>query len=265
MSSVNANRVRALVTRHLLSWPRSLERVADAFWWPTMNLLIWGLVNRYLEQQSGTANNFLALFLGGMIMWTVVVRSQEEMGLLFLQEAWDRNLLNIFSSPITLAEFSAATIVLGLIKLLMTFVWMVLISSLLFAFNIFTLGWLIVPYALLLLLSGWSLGFFINGLIVMYGYRVQVFAWTLTMLILPFSSVYYPVSALPMWMQPVARAIPVTYVFEGMRRVFSGGGWDVQGMLVSLLLNLVYLLLSIRFFHYSYRKAQQSGMIMKFS
>lgn len=265
MNFINMNRVRALVTRHLMSWPRSLERVADAFWWPTLNLVTWGLVNVFLQKQTGATVFYVQLFLGGLLMWTMVGRAQEEMGILFLQEAWDRNLLNIFSSPITIAEFSAATIALSLIKLMITFVWMSTLSFVLFTFNIFSLGWLLIPYAILLVIFGWSLGFFINGLIIRYGYRVQVFAWTLSMAVMPFSAVYFPLSSLPQWMQYVGRMLPTTYIFEGMRSIFATGRIEYSSILVALILTLIYLGISVRFFIWSYRKAQESGMIMKFS
>ncbi len=259
------NRVFALILRHLMTWPRSLERVADAFWWPTMNLLIWGLVNVYLQKETGATGHFVQLFLGGLLMWTLVTRSQEEMGMLFLQEAWDRNLLNIFSSPITIWEFSMATIGLSLTKLMLTFLWMFFLAFVLFTFNIFTLGWILIPYALVLITFGWGLGFFINGLILQYGYRIQVFAWTLTMVVLPFSGVYYPMSTLPQWMQIVAKGVPASYIFEGMRHAFLTRTIDVTGLLIAVGLNVVYLILGMWFFSHSYRKAQQSGMIMKFS
>lgn len=265
MNPINIHRVNALVLRHLITWPRSLERVADAFWWPTMNLIIWGLVNVYLQKQIGTTNFFVNLFLGGLLMWTLVVRSQEEMGLLFLQEAWDRNLINIFSSPISIWEFNIATIVLSTIKLFITFVWMYMLSLLLFSFNIFSLGFMLLPYALILTTVGWSLGFFINGLIIQFGYRVQVFAWTLTMALLPFSSVYYPASSLPPWMQFVAQFIPTSYIFEGMRGVFQFHRVDTTGLCIAVALTIVYVLVGVWFFSFSFRKAQQTGMIMKFS
>lgn len=265
MKQVNIHRIWALVLRHLMSWPRSLERIADGFWWPTMNMFIWGMVNVYLQQKTGTGAFFATLFLGGLIMWTLVIRSQEEMGMLFLQEAWDRNLLNIFSSPITMAEFSLATILLASLKLVLTFLWMFTLGYTLFAFNIFSLGWSLIPYALVLITFGWSLGFLINGLIFQYGYRVQVFAWTLSMIILPFSSVYYPLNALPGWMQAVARMLPTTYIFEGMRNVFVTGHIDVSGLATAILLNIFYLFLAIRFFIWSFGKARETGMILKFS
>lgn len=262
---LNRHRIWALVLRHLITWPRSLERVADSFWWPTMNLFIWGLVNVYLTQRTGATDFFVSLFLGGLIMWTLVSRSQEEMGILFLQEAWDRNLLNIFSSPITIWEFSAATMLLATAKLVLTFVWMFALSLILFSFNIFDVGWMLIPYAVVLIMSGWWLGFIINSLLFLYGYRVQVFAWTLTMIIMPFVSVYYPVSVLPSWMQAVSRALPPTYVFEGMRALFQGQGIAWEGLAIATVLNILYLGLSITGFVASYRKARETGMIMKFS
>ena len=124
---------------------------------------------------------------------------------------------------------------------------------------------MLVPYALVLITAGWSLGFFINGLIIQYGYRVQVFAWTLTMALLPFSSVYYPVSSLPPWMQIVTQYVPTSYVFEGMRGVFQNHVVDTTGLSIAIGLNIAYLLIGIWFFAFSFRKAQQTGMIMKFS
>lgn len=265
MKALNLHRVNALVLRHLLTWPRSLERIADSFWWPTMNLFIWGLVNVYLQTETGVTTFFVNLFLGGLLMWTLVARSQEEMGLLFLQEAWDRNLLNMFASPLTIWEFSLATVVLASAKLFVTFLWLFFLALVFFAFNIFSLGWILIPYALILMTAGWSLGFFINGLILQYGYRVQVFAWTLTMIILPFSSVYYPVRALPVWMQSVARTLPTSYVFEGMRGVFLTRQIDLTGFAIAVGLNILYLFLGMWFFAWSYRQAQKTGMIMKFS
>lgn len=249
-----------------MTWPRSLERIADAFWWPTINISIWGLVTVYLQKQTGTTSAFFAnIFLGGIMMWGVVSRSQEEMGILFLQEAWDRNLLNMFASPLTLTEFMIATIELATFKLMLTFLWMFALSYFLFAFNIFSFGWVLLPYAIALMVSGWSLGLVINGLIIRYGFRVQAFAWTLALLFQPFSGVYYPISAIPHWMQIVARLLPTSYIFEGMRSVMQTHRIDISGLAIAIGLNIIYLALGIWFFVRSYREAQKTGMLMKFT
>lgn len=265
MITVNFHRVWAVMARHLMSWPRSLERVADAFWWPSFNLLIWGLVTVYLEQQTNTYQMLVNIFLGGVIMWVFVYRSQEEIGIILLQEAWDRNLLNMFASPLTIWEFTIAAFLLSAVKLLLSVAWMVTLGLLLFQFNIFRFGLVLVPYAGLLLASGLIMGIIINGLIIRFGYRIQVFAWSLILLLQPFSGVYYPVGSLPSWMQNVARFLPTSYVFEGMRYVLKNGTIDGAGIRMALLLTVVYLIIAVGFFGWIFGQAKERGMLMKFS
>lgn len=265
MVPINFHRVNAVIVRHMMSWPRSLERLADAFWWPTINITLFGLITMFLSQQSGSTKFYANIFLGGLMMWVVLSRSQEEMGVLFLQDAWDRNVLNLFASPLTITEFIIATIALATIKLILTFCWMGMLTYMLFAFNVFSYGWALLPYIAALLVSGWSLGLVINGLIFQFGYRIQVFAWTMAMLFQPFSGVYYPVSAMPAWMQVIAKLLPTSYIFEGMRSVLMTHRFDASGFLISTLLNVFYLVIGIVFFRYSYAKAKETGMIMKFS
>lgn len=248
-----------------MTWPRSLERVADAFWWPSFNLFIWGLVTIYLQQQTGTYQFYINLFLGGVIMWLFIHRSQEEMGIMLLQEAWDRNLLNMFTSPLTIWEFTIAAFLLSTIKLVISVIWMIFLGYFLFHYNIFRLGWILIPYAASLLITGATLGIIINSLIVRYGYRIQVFAWTLTLILQPFSGVFYPIDAMPVWMQQVAKFIPTSYIFEGMRTVLATGRIDYQGLFSATVLNGVSFVFSVWFFVWSFQKSKESGMLLKFS
>lgn len=251
--------------RHLMSWPRSLERLADSFWWPTFNLLIWGLVTTYLQQQAGQYQFFISLFLGGVIMWVFVYRAQEEIGVLLLQEAWDRNLLSMFSSPLTIWEFTVAAFLLSVIKLVISVIWMIALGYVLFQFNLFRYGFVLVPYAALLLVSGGIMGMIINSLIIRFGYRIQVFAWTLIAILQPFSGVFYPISSLPVWMQQVAIFLPTSYVFEGMRTVLKEGRIDYPGLIISVALSVLYFIFAVWFFAWSFKKARDSGALMKFS
>src|SRR3972149_11566546 len=263
--NINVHRVQAVLLRHMFSWPRSLERLADSFWWPTINLFTWGIVTAFLQGQAESTQLIGSIFLGGVVMWLLVSTSQQEMGLVFLQEAWDRNLLNMFTSPLTIWEFNLASVIIGIIKLTISLIWMLILARVFFAFNLFTYGWMFVPYAFSLLITGWTIGLLINGLIIQYGYRVQAFAWTLTIIFQPFSGVFYPVSAMPPWMASVARLLPSSYIFEGMRQVMREGTSDYNGLLLSYGWNILYFALAMWFYSYSFRKAKASGMIMKFS
>lgn len=122
-----------------------------------------------------------------------------------------------------------------------------------------------MPFLLNLFLVGWTAGFVVNSLIVRYGYRVQAFTWSLIIIIQPFSAVYYPVSTMPQWMQVIARFVPTSYIFEGMRSIIREGTMNLGALGFATFLNVFYLVLSLFFYNWSFKKAKESGMIVKFN
>jgi ABC-2 type transport system permease protein len=76
----------------------------------------------------------------------------------------------------------------------------------------------------------------------------------------PFSAVFYPVAVLPRWAQSIAAALPMTYVFEGMRQVLHGGRPPVSDLAISFGLNLLYLALSVLFFGWMFEKSRERGL-----
>ena len=250
----------------MVVWPKDMGAMVDAFWWPSFDMLLWGLMTVYIQnQQPHTLSNITAFIIAGVILWMFVYRSQQEMGVLFLREFWDRNLLAVLSTPITITEYFAATMIVGIVKLIVSGVYMSLLGWILFRFNIFTLGWYLMPIIITLVLTGLWTGFLVMGLVVQYGYRVQSLAWSMIMVIMPFSAVSYPVSVLPGWTQTIARWIPTSYMFEGMRQVIATGKMDLSAFALANALNLVYLTLSCLFFTWGFKNARTNGMIVKFS
>jgi ABC-2 type transport system permease protein len=67
------------------------------------------------------------------------------------------------------------------------------------------------------------------------------FAWTIMFFILPLCAVFYPVSTLPEFMQPIAWALPPTYVFEGMRALMFDNQFRADLMIQAFGINAAYL------------------------
>ena len=259
-------RIFAIVYRHIVVWPKDLGAMVDAFWWPSFDMLLWGLMTVYIQRQQPTALPFITSFIiGGIIFWMFVYRSQQEMGVLFLREFWDKNLLAVLSTPISITEYFIATMSVGILKLIISGVYMSFLGWIFFRFNIFVFGWNLIPFILTLTVVGLWTGFFVMGLVIQYGYRVQSLAWSMIMVIMPFSAVFYPVSVLPVWMQSVARFIPSSYVFEAMREVIAKGTLDVQSLLIANVLNIIYTILACLFFAWGFKRARTKGVIVKFS
>jgi len=259
-------RIFAIAYRHIVVWPKDMGAIVDAFWWPSFDMLLWGLMTVYIQRQQVTALPHITSFIiAGIILWMFVYRSQQEMGVLFLREFWDKNLLAVLSTPISITEYFIATMCVGLVKLTVSGVYMSLLGYVLFQFNIFVFGWYLIPMIFTLILTGLWTGFLVMGLVIQYGYRVQSLAWSMIMIVMPFSAVFYPVTVLPSWMQVVARWMPTSYIFEGMRDVIVTGTMDMNIFVTANVLNLIYLILSCFFFAWGFRKARINGMIVKFS
>lgn len=257
---MNKNIIFAIIKYYLYYWRHSLDRIGDSFYWPAMNLFLWGLTSVYIKNTTNNLPNIVFIIVTGVIFWLVIWRAQHEISVNFLEEFWNRNLVNLFSSPLRLREWIVATMVLSIFKMLITLAFAAILALIFFSFNIFYYGFLLIPFTASLLMTGWILGFIVIGIVVRVGPTFQTLAWTLPMLISPFSAVYYSVDTLPHWAQVVSKFIPSTYVLEGMREVIFTGRLSYDKLVVSFALNIIYLISSILFFSFMFEKSKKLGL-----
>ena len=140
---------------------------------------------------------------------------------------------------------------------------MSLLAILLYAFNIFTAGFALIPFIGLLLIFGWAVGLFVTGIIFRYGTEAQVLAFGISFIIQPIAAVFYPIEVLPAWIQPIALALPITHVFEGMREVMATGIMPIDSLLWSLGLNIIFFILGAWFFGRMFDYTRKKGLLSK--
>ena len=258
---INSNRVEAIVIRYFLYFRHNLDRLSDMFYWPAMDLLIWGLTGLYLASLGVQQTEYVFVILNGLVFWIIMWRVQYEININILSEIWDKNFVNIFASPLTIWEYLVALMSVGFIKMVISLSFSAILAFALYGYNIISLyGYLLLPIIMNLLLTGWAVGFFIAGFLIRYGARIQSIGWTGIALIAPFSVLYYPLSILPDWAQKIALAVPSTYIFEGMREIIFTGKFSEDKLLISFALNGVYLVLSILFFVFMFRQSRKLGL-----
>ena len=260
---IKIHRVKGLFMRHLYLYPRSIPRLMDVFFWPILELLMWGFLSLYLERLNLGNINIVSLFLGAMIFWEFLSRSQNAVSVAFLEDVWERNILNVFVAPVEISEFLTSTLLLGLVRIGMTGILLSILSFLFYHFNIFQFGIYTVPFLINLLIFGWVLGLFTTGIILRFGTSAQVLAFGLIFLIQPFSAVFYPVSALPHAIQWFSYTLPSTYVFEGMRKVISVGTLPLHDILLSFGINIIYIAVVIFFFYRMFAQVKIQGKLLK--
>lgn len=244
----------------------SLEDMTDTFFWPIMDIIIWGFTTRYFARlsQGGAMGFVISFLLGALILWNIVWRAQQDISISFLRNVWSKNLLNLFASPLTPWEFLTGTMILGFLKILLTLFLVAGIALVFYSFNLFSLGFYLLPFFGLLLWFAWIGGLFITGLIVNLGMRIQSFAWSMIALLHPLSCVFYPLSSLPSFLQRVAVCLPTTHVFEGMRQVLAGSAGVEAHLIWAFLLNVVYSVLAVLFFRLMFEKAREKGRLARF-
>ncbi|MEK7616677.1 MAG: ABC transporter permease [Patescibacteria group bacterium] len=256
---INKNIVIALIYHYSYIWRHSWDRIGDSFYWPAMNIFVWGLMSLYVKNASTEIPHIIPVILTGVVFWLVVWRAQHEISLNLLEEFWNRNLVNIFISPVRLREWITSVTIFSIVKMLLTLSFAAVLVYFLYAYNIFIYGFLLIPFTLSLMLTGWFLGFFVSGIIMRFGPTFQTLAWITPMIIVPFSSFYYPVYTLPDWAQTVAKFLPSTYIMEGMREIIFTDNFTYDKLFISFGLNFVYLALSITFFIFMFNKSKELG------
>ncbi|MBI3109892.1 ABC transporter permease [Candidatus Daviesbacteria bacterium] len=257
---INLNRVNAMVLRYFLYLRHNLDRLSDMFYWPAMDIFVWGLTGLYIASLGAGGGQTIFVILTGVVFWIVIWRAQYEINVNLMSEIWDKNLVNIFASPLTLPEWTLSLLLVGLIKMVLSVAFSAVLTFFLYGFNIFQFGVLLLPAVLSLLLTGWAAGFVIAGFLMYFGQKIQTLAWTGVAMIWPFSALYYSVSILPDWAQAVSRFIPPSYVFENMREVIFTGRFAWDKILVSFTLNIFYLILAIWFFVFMFKKSRKLGL-----
>jgi len=240
--------------RHLSLYRRSWPRLLEMAYWPVLQMCIWGFTASFLAGRAGgTVILAASALLGGVLLWEVSLRSQMGVAISFLEEVWSRNLGHVFVSPLRPWELVASLLGMSAIRMMIGVAPAVLLAWLLYAFNLFAMGPVLLLFFVNLMIMGWAVSLGVVSLILRHGAGAEALAWSVMFGLTPFSAVFYPVAILPAAIRPVALALPSAHVFEGMRAVLAGGPtpWGHLGWAVGL--NIVWIgaasLLFARQFH----------------
>jgi len=262
-AAISPARIAAMVLRYWYlirsSWPRLLELV----YWPAVQMLMWGFLQVYINQNAGFFARAGGTFLGAVLLWDILFRGQLGFSISFLEEMWSRNLANLMMSPLKPVEFVIALMIMSVIRLAIGVVPVTLLAIAFFGFNLFGLGFALVAFFINLLLTSWAVGIFVSGLVLRNGLGAENLAWTIMFIFLPLTCVYYPVAVLPDWLQAVAWLLPPTYVFEGMRALMIDHVFRLDLMLESLALNAVLFTAGAAAFLALLKSARRSGSLMQ--
>lgn len=256
---MSLSRIQGVFYRYFYDFYRGHHFLADLFYWPFMDILLWGFTSVWIQSHNHLGELPL-LLMTAMIFWQITRRGSMDVSVSLLLEFWNRNLVNLFSTPLKIYEWAAGVILLCLCKLTITIGFGAAVIYLLYALNVFSIGWAFLPFTASLLIFGWVIGFLAASVIIYWGNNAGAFAWMIPFVFAPFSAVFYPVEVLPQWAQTIAWLLPTAYIFEGMRSILSSGVFPTQYFWISLTLDGVYLLLSLCLFKFMFERSRAKGL-----
>jgi ABC-2 type transport system permease protein len=257
--------ILAIVLRQFYLMRGSPARLFPLVMWVAVDILLWGFITKYLETVATPGFSFVSTLLGAVLLWDFFGRVMLGVTTAFFEDVWSRNFLNIFATPLSIAEYVAGLVLTSVVTSTLSLFMMIALATAAFGLSFFAYGVMLVPFLLVLFLTGIALGIFGAAIVLRLGPAAEWLIWPIPALISPFVGVFYPLSTLPAWMQTVAYALAPSYVFEGMRAIVSGGTFLATHLLWSAGLAALYILLATVFFVRVYRYAVRTGLLARYS
>jgi ABC-2 type transport system permease protein len=262
---MNLRRTFAIVLRQFYLMRGSPARLLPLFAWVCIDIVLWGFITKYFSSVLGARVDLVSMLLGAVLLWDFFTRVMHGVTMTFFEDVWSHNFLNVFASPLSIAEYvnglvlsSVATSAIGLVA-------MILLASAVFGLSFAVYGPAILAFVLILFIFGIALGVLGCGIVLRLGPAAEWLIWPIPALASPFVGVFYPISTLPVWMQGIARMLPPSYVFEGMRGIISGGRVSMSALAIAFVLVVIDVVLASWFFVRVYRSSVRTGLIARYS
>ena len=260
-NNMNINRIIGVLKQEYFVTIRSTEVLADIFFFPLMNMGLFGFLSLYLSRDNTSTGQYVIM---GILLWQMLAIIQYSISVGSLWNVWSRNLSNMFIAPLKLQEYILAHTISGITKALIVFGMGSVISLYAFHFNVLHIG--LAPLVLTLLnlaLFAFSLGIVILGLIFRFGTRIQSLSWAVIYVFQPLSATFYPLNVLPPFLQIIAKLFPTTYAFEAARYAleFHVVNWPLFG--IAFVENIFYVFFAVWFFARMFNVSRNTGQFAR--
>jgi ABC-2 type transport system permease protein len=255
-------KVSAFFLRNWRMTYRNVFTVFEIVFWPIVNLLSVGLLTTFLE---ATPETVVFVLVGTFALSTVQV-CQLDVAYAVLFDMWSKSVKHQLVAPIRPWHLVLGSWLMGVVRGTAVFGLQAAVSHWVFGVNVLAHG--LVPVAALLaglLLSAAGVGLLVSTLLMLFGLRAEVSAWSGVSLVLLLCGVYYPVSVLPGPLQSVSAGVPFTHFLEAFRAHLGYAPLFTTPLLRGYGLAVVYLVGGYALFTWAIQRARRTGMLLKLS
>jgi ABC-2 type transport system permease protein len=255
-------KVSAFFLRNWRMTHRNVFTVFEIVFWPIVNLLSVGLLITFLQAEPETV---VFVLVGTFALSTVQV-CQLDVAYAALFDMWSKSIKHQLVAPIRPWHLVLGSWLVGLLRGTAVFTLQAAVSHWVFGVSVLAHG--VAPAAALLvglLLSAAGVGLLVSTLLMLFGLRAEVSAWSGVSLVLLLCGVYYPVSILPAPLQMVAAGVPLTHFLEAFRAHLGYAPVFTTPLLRGYALAVLWAAGGYALFTWAIHRARRTGMLLKLS
>jgi len=200
---------------------RNVFSLFEILFWPVVGFLSVGLLTDFLQLES----NMSGFILTGIVSMSITQVCQIDIAYVLLYDLWSKSLKHTFIAPVRTIQLVLGSWLIGIFRSFIVFLILSILGSFAFHFNFLRPGW--GPLGLFLFglfLFSALVGITVCILLLLFGYKADVAAWSISSLMAMVCGIYYPISILPFPLPEIAKAIPLTYFLEYFRSFYGFGG-----------------------------------------
>ena len=252
----------AFVFKNWIMTKRNIFSLFEILFWPVVGFFSIGLLTTFLQLDV----NMTGFLLTGIISMSVIQVCQIDVAEALLYDLWAKSMKHTFLAPLHPFQLIFGSWLIGIIRALVAFLLLSVFSFVSFGFDFFRPG--LLPLGLFLFglfLIAALVGTTVCILVLLFGYKAEVAAWSLSSLMALVCGIYYPVSVLPFPLPGIARAIPLTYFLADFRSFYGfqeqfrnalGWGFGLIGC---------YAITEAILFKTVLHRARKTGVLLKLS
>ncbi|MBI2371025.1 MAG: ABC transporter permease [Deltaproteobacteria bacterium] len=241
---------------------RSVFMLFEVLFWPCVWLVSVGLLTRFLELRQ----EMVAYVLVGVISMSIIQVCHLDVAFALLLDLWAKSMKHQFLAPIHQGHLLLGHWLMGVLRGIGVFALLAVFSAHAFGFDFLRAG--VGPLALFLLglfLNAAAIGVVVCILILQYGHRAEVAAWSLVSLMMLVCGIYYPVTLLPGAVRWLAELLPLTYFLEAFRAYYGFQPLYAHSLLKGYALTAAYLVGLLVLFQWGLNRARRTGLLLKLS
>lgn len=250
------------------------------YWGWELVWLVYNIVNSMSVTYIGASaelithtkidTSFLILYLLiGTAVWSYLSVTFDGVTDIINMELWEGTIEHTFMAPISRFTHMIGCCLYAVVHGMLFTIVQLIVVGVFFHLDLSHANYLTTIFMLLMgSVSFIGFGIATAVLPLLYTEKGMQMSFIVRAIILLVSGVYYPVEVLPIWMQPLARISPATYVLEGLRAallrnqvIWSPEIWGYTWPLI--LTGIVSIPLSIYIFRIAERYAKRTGRLKR--